>query len=195
MSGFLVSSARVCLFWSRTQDIVLAKALGALSPSTQSKTSIANKHGVDILLGGHDHFYYCCKGVDSWHGYDINQPCLGAEEDHGDVLIVKSGTDFRELSEIILSLSDTPEGSIRKKVISKITGKRVLQTPHSRDSWLYARFPQVDGTQLLRRRHHLLNSRRYWRRSYRQWTNLWKRWYASPRRHWIYVLIWLGYQR
>ena len=47
---------------------------------------------------------------------------LGAERDEGDVLIVKSGTDFRDLSEFTLTLEDTPPGSIRRKVIKEIRG-------------------------------------------------------------------------
>ncbi len=60
--------------------------------------------------------------MSAWEGYDTAQDALGAEEDHGDVLVAKSGTDFRDLSEIVLELEDTPEGSIRKKVIKEITG-------------------------------------------------------------------------
>lgn len=56
----------------------------------------------------------------------MNTEVLGAEEDDGDVLVVKSGTDFRDLSEIILELEDTPEGSIRKKLIRSIKGKSSL---------------------------------------------------------------------
>lgn len=48
---------------------------------------------------------------------------LGAEKDEGDVLVIKSGTDFRDLSEFTLTLSDTTEGSVRRKVISGICGK------------------------------------------------------------------------
>ena len=47
---------------------------------------------------------------------------LGAEADEGDVLIVKSGTDFRDLSEFTLELEDTPEGSVRRKLIKSIHG-------------------------------------------------------------------------
>lgn len=35
---------------------------------------------------------------------------------------MKSGTDFRDLSEINLTLSSTPEGSLRSRVISRIMG-------------------------------------------------------------------------
>ncbi|THH15603.1 hypothetical protein EW146_g4905 [Bondarzewia mesenterica] len=104
-------------------DIVLAKKLFALTPSAQKNHNIANEHGVDIILGGHDHLYFIGRGVDAWEGYDLSSEVLGAEDDDGDVLIVKSGTDFRDLSEILLELEDTPEGSVRRKVIKRVTGK------------------------------------------------------------------------
>lgn len=59
----------------------------------------------------------------SWEGYDLTQEVLGAEGDKGDVLVVKSGTDFRDLSEFTLELEDTPSGSIRRKVIKSIIGQ------------------------------------------------------------------------
>ena len=61
----------------------------------------------------------------SWEGYDLDQECLGSEGDKGDVLIVKSGTDFRELTSIDLELEDVPEtteGAVRRKLIKSITG-------------------------------------------------------------------------
>ena len=70
--------------------------------------------------------YYISKGVTSWQGYDINEHVLGAEMDEGDVLIVKSGTDFQDLSEVNLTLKDTPTGSIRRKVIQEIRGEYML---------------------------------------------------------------------
>jgi len=74
-------------------------------------------------LGGHDHLYFVGRGVDKWDNYDLSGHVLGAEDDKGDALVIKSGTDFRELSEILLELKDTPEGSIRTKVIRRVTGK------------------------------------------------------------------------
>ncbi|KAH7927752.1 Metallo-dependent phosphatase [Leucogyrophana mollusca] len=115
-------------------DITLAKNLFALSPSAQADSMIASCHGVDILLGGHDHLYYVSRGVTSWEGYDTTHPVLGAENDHGDVLVVKSGTDFRDLSEITLELEDTPDGSVRRKVIKDIRGKRHSTKPDSPSS-------------------------------------------------------------
>lgn len=76
-----------------------------------------------MILGGHDHLYFVGKGVDSWENYDLATKVLGGEDDKGDVLIVKSGTDFRDLSELVLNIEDaTQEGAIRKKVIRNITG-------------------------------------------------------------------------
>ena len=107
---------------SRFQDILLAKATNALSPSHQD-SSFPSTHGIDLILGGHDHLYYASKGVTSWENYDTLQDVLGAENDKGDVLVAKSGTDFRDLSEIVLELTDTPAGSVRKKVITAVRGE------------------------------------------------------------------------
>ncbi|KAF8556890.1 Metallo-dependent phosphatase [Imleria badia] len=104
-------------------DIQLAKDLLASSPSAQKTHTIAGEHGIDIILGGHDHVYFVSKGVTTWEGYDVSKPSIGAEGDHGDILVVKSGTDFRELSELTLVLEDTPPGSVRKKVIKAVHGK------------------------------------------------------------------------
>jgi hypothetical protein len=106
----------------RSQDVSIAKRLFALSPSAQQKTPIASSHGVDLILGGHDHLYYISKGVTSWENYDLGQPVLGAEEDEGDILVVKSGNDFRDLSELTLELEPTSPGSVRSHVIAAING-------------------------------------------------------------------------
>lgn len=100
---------------------MLAKAVKALSPSHQDD-SFLSSHGVDLILGGHDHLYYASKGVTSWENYDASQDVLGAENDNGDVLVAKSGTDFRDLSEIELELSEAPVGSVRRRVITAIKG-------------------------------------------------------------------------
>lgn len=78
---------------------------------------------MDLILGGHDHLYYVSKGVDSWEGFDVHEKVLGAEHDLGDVLCVKSGSDFRDLSEINLELEVTPAVSVRNKIIKRITGE------------------------------------------------------------------------
>ncbi|KAI0031814.1 Metallo-dependent phosphatase [Vararia minispora EC-137] len=124
----------IALTHARCVDIKLAKALLALTPAAQKHKNISRSHGVDIILGGHDHLYFVGRGVDSWDGYDLNDEILGAEEDSGDVMIVKSGTDFRDLSEFILELEDAPEGSVRRKVIRRITGKHHEIKPNMRSN-------------------------------------------------------------
>jgi hypothetical protein len=79
--------------------------------------------------------YFVSQGVDGWENLDRNKRPLGTESvDKGDILVVKSGSDFRDLSEMTLELSSTPEGSVRNKVISKITGKRHEIIPGMRSS-------------------------------------------------------------
>ncbi|KAF7354380.1 Metallo-dependent phosphatase [Mycena venus] len=107
-----------------SNDIKLAKALFALSPTAQAKTNIGSEHGVDLILGGHDHVYWISKGVTEWDGYDLQTPHPDAKEDQGEVLVIKSGTDFQDISEVILTLKDAPDGSIRNKLIQEIKGKR-----------------------------------------------------------------------
>lgn len=116
------------------QDLVLAKELLALTPSSQNSTPISDKHGVDLILGGHDHMYFVSRGIDQWEHFNRNSKIPGAEADEGDVLVVKSGSDFRDLSEMTLELSATPTGSVRNKVISKITGIRHRVVPGMRSS-------------------------------------------------------------
>lgn len=108
--------------------MALAKRLLALSPSAQATQPIHNLHGIDIILGGHDHLYYVSKGITSWENYDTTQSVLGAEDDHGDILVIKSGSDFRDLSEVILQLERSPLGSVRSLVIKSITGKVVFKS-------------------------------------------------------------------
>ncbi|KAF9452854.1 Metallo-dependent phosphatase [Macrolepiota fuliginosa MF-IS2] len=115
-------------------DIALAKRLLALSPSGRDTQPIINEHGVDALLGGHDHLYYVSKGAGDWEGYDKKPDILGAEEDKGDILVFKSGYDFKELSELVLELEDTPEGSVRRKLIKNVTGKHHAITPEMQSS-------------------------------------------------------------
>jgi hypothetical protein len=105
------------------QDLLLARELLALSPSTRTCHPIADEHGVDLVLGGHDHIYYVCKDSGEWENHDKTQPVLGGEGDKGDVLVIKSGTDFRDLSEIALKLEEAPTKSVRRRIIKNLTGK------------------------------------------------------------------------
>ncbi|KAG9013097.1 hypothetical protein FRB94_003931 [Tulasnella sp. JGI-2019a] len=104
------------------QDITLAKQLGAL-PNGGG----ASQHGVDITFGGHDHMYYIGRGIKEWENYDFNKQELGAEGDDG-LLIVKSGTDFRDLSSMEVEVIDAPEGSVRKKIVKSIKGNHHIVT-------------------------------------------------------------------
>ena len=131
------------------QDIQLAKQLLALTPSSQSSSNIANEHGVDIILGGHDHLYFVGRGVDEWDNYNLSERVLGAEGDKGDVLVIKSGTDFRDISEICLELNDTAEGSARKMLISRITGECTGLAKESK-GYRGTYCPQESVTRLLR---------------------------------------------
>ncbi|KAG8763597.1 hypothetical protein FRC11_000856 [Ceratobasidium sp. 423] len=101
-------------------DIELAKQV--LAHSKLSKGS-ANSHGADVLFGGHDHMYYIGRGAQTWDNYDLDSTCLGSEGDDG-VFLIKSGTDFRDLSELTLELEDTPGGSVRRKIVKSIRGIR-----------------------------------------------------------------------
>jgi 5'-nucleotidase len=102
----------------------VAKELLALSSSSQKENPIALRHGVDLILGGHDHTYFVGRGVDSWDDLNISETekTLGAELDNGDVLVIKSGCDFRDLSAINIVLDSTPRGSVRNKIIKSISG-------------------------------------------------------------------------
>ncbi|KAG6820781.1 hypothetical protein H0H93_011546 [Arthromyces matolae] len=115
-------------------DISLAKSLLAFSPAAQTSNPIFSSHGVDVILGGHDHLYFVSKGVNSWEGYDLESVVLGAEDDQGDVLVFKSGTDFRDLSELRIELENAPPESVRRAVIKHITGKRHTIQPGSKSS-------------------------------------------------------------
>ncbi|KAJ8501489.1 hypothetical protein ONZ45_g12136 [Pleurotus djamor] len=110
-------------------DIKLARALGALSPSAQGYANIPSEQGVDLLLSGHDHYYWISKGVTAWEGYDLNASMPDAKDDNGDVLIVKSGTDYQDISEVILTLQDTPPGrkrcTIRGNLAEDATMKQI----------------------------------------------------------------------
>jgi 5'-nucleotidase len=105
----------------------MARDLLALSPSAQTSKNIASEHGIDLVLGGHDHIYWISKGVTQWNGYDINKAIPDATDDRGDVLIVKSGTDYQDISSVVITLVDAPEGSIRKKIIKEIKGIAIVQ--------------------------------------------------------------------
>ncbi|WWC91447.1 uncharacterized protein L201_006393 [Kwoniella dendrophila CBS 6074] len=110
-------------------DIKLCNELGAVA----DKPGVENEHGVDLLVGGHDHIYYIGKGYKSWEGYSGRHDAPGTTEDHG-VRLIKSGTDFRDLTSAVLELTPTKPGSIRKHIISSLTGKHLYVLPSSPSS-------------------------------------------------------------
>jgi len=120
-----ISKYFLCIYilnHSSIKDILLAKELLALSPSGQKEHPIASQHGVDLILGGHDHLYFVGRGVNSWDNFNISEKVLGAEFDNSDVLVIKSGSDFRDLSAINIVLESTPKGSVRNKIVKSISG-------------------------------------------------------------------------
>ena len=80
------------------------------------------------------------KGAKSWDGYPGDRDARGTEEDHGVrrvtrscqeyestdrsafYRLVKSGTDFRDLSSVALTLSESSQ-AVRRRTITELTGK------------------------------------------------------------------------
>ncbi|CAG8444830.1 8501_t:CDS:2 [Ambispora leptoticha] len=81
---------------------------------------------IDLVLGGHDHFYYVGKGCEvlsGWTRHDLD----GSQEDDG-VRVVKSGTDFRELSilEIDVEELDNEDGGTIKIMKNILVTRREI---------------------------------------------------------------------
>jgi len=74
--------------------------------------------------------YYIGKGAKDWEGFRGEPNIRGVTEDKG-VCLIKSGTDFRDLSEAVFELEDTLEGSVRTKVVKKLSGKHLEITPET----------------------------------------------------------------
>jgi 5'-nucleotidase len=103
-------------------DIDLANDLGA------TKSASSEEHGVDLVLGGHDHTYYIGKGVDDYRGEHWETDMPGLDKD-ADCLIVKSGTDFHDLSEIKLEISKAEEDKSRRRRIVGVKVERHSTKP------------------------------------------------------------------
>lgn len=73
------------------------------------------------MCNRHDHFYYIGKGCEIINGW-IREEVSGSGEDNG-VRVVKSGTDFRELSIVECEVEeiDNEEGGTIK-IIKKVAG-------------------------------------------------------------------------
>ncbi|WVQ75350.1 hypothetical protein IAR50_004969 [Cryptococcus sp. DSM 104548] len=107
-------------------DITLANELGAVA----GKAGLENEHGLDLIIGGHDHIG---QGSKSWEGYSGRKGAPGTQEDTS-CLIMKNGTDFRDLTSASLELTPSPPGSIRKHLITSLTGKHHYVLPSSPSS-------------------------------------------------------------
>lgn len=103
-------------------DIDFANAVGAVSNPDP------NSHGVDLVLGGHDHIYYVGNGASSFQGQEYPKGEPGTEKDSA-TMIVKSGTDFRDLSELKLELTDKNNAAVRKRTIRNLSVKRYRASP------------------------------------------------------------------
>ncbi|KAI8339987.1 Metallo-dependent phosphatase-like protein [Chlamydoabsidia padenii] len=88
---------------------------------------------VDLILGGHDHFYYVTKSIDivgeNWSRQDnLKDVGFDPERDLDGTLpirIVKSGTDFREFGLLHLTIDTDHQG---KKFIQHMTAEHKLVT-------------------------------------------------------------------
>ena len=103
-------------------DIDFANAVGAVSNPD------ANSHGVDLVLGGHDHIYYVGNGASNFTGDNFPRGEPGTEKDQA-AMVVKSGTDFRDLSELTLELTDRDDSAVRKRTIRSLSVKRYRASP------------------------------------------------------------------
>ncbi|EST07465.1 Phosphoesterase domain protein [Kalmanozyma brasiliensis GHG001] len=103
-------------------DIDFANAVGAVSNPDPSS------HGVDLVLGGHDHIYYVGNGASSFQGDDFPRGEPGTEKDKN-AMVVKSGTDFRDLSELKLELTDRDDSAVRKRIIKSLAVQRYRTSP------------------------------------------------------------------
>ncbi|CAG8613328.1 22864_t:CDS:2, partial [Dentiscutata erythropus] len=83
------------------------------------------KDDIDLMLGGHDHFYYIGKGCDVIHGWNRNESEIDESKSDDGIRLVKSGTDFRELSIVELDIDEnTNAGGRTLKKIKNITVTR-----------------------------------------------------------------------
>ncbi|KAI9281605.1 Metallo-dependent phosphatase-like protein [Sporodiniella umbellata] len=87
---------------------------------------------VDLILGGHDHFYYVSRSItiagQTW-SRDRNLIDVGFDPEQGieegkDLKVVKSGTDFREFSYLRLVVEKDASGKRRR--IEQMTAERIV---------------------------------------------------------------------
>ncbi|CAO3679079.1 hypothetical protein CU097_014074 [Rhizopus azygosporus] len=110
-------------------DIVIA--LTHMRVPNDIKLAIHCQNEIDLVLGGHDHFYYVSRSVnivgDTWTreqnlkdvGFD---PEEGLENTDG-IRVIKSGTDFREFSHLKLEIKVRDDG---RKHVQSISVERIV---------------------------------------------------------------------
>ncbi|KAF8701381.1 Metallo-dependent phosphatase, partial [Rhizoctonia solani] len=103
------------------EDIELAKQASVFAASSKRGDGLEHIPGIDIIFGGHDHHYWVSNGVP----VEGLQPELSEKEksESKDTLIVKSGTDFQDLSEVMIQVEERPNGTERKYVVTSVKGK------------------------------------------------------------------------
>ncbi|KAF0455054.1 Metallo-dependent phosphatase [Gigaspora margarita] len=100
------------------------------------------KDDIDLILGGHDHFYYIGKGCDVINGWsreaEGNDGWTGKDAVGDDgVRLVKSGTDFRELSIVELDIDEnTNEGRTLKRIKNITVTRREVTSSIVEDEYL-----------------------------------------------------------
>ncbi|EUC66990.1 ser/thr phosphatase family protein [Rhizoctonia solani AG-3 Rhs1AP] len=109
-------------------DLELARQVGAYPADcdtlVKDNKKLEDIPGVDAIFGGHNHEYYLGKGITLAHSRGLNPPNIqvndfDTNEEYNDLLVVKSGSDFNDLSEVIIHLEDR-EGTCRKKLVKSI---------------------------------------------------------------------------
>lgn len=91
------------------------RALTSLSPSDWQRCKVLGRF--------HEGRWLPRRGKGS--GRAVSEPLavIHKSANGGLASLIKSGTDFRDLSEAILELKEQPEGSIRRRTIVGLTGK------------------------------------------------------------------------
>ncbi|CAE6489656.1 unnamed protein product [Rhizoctonia solani] len=96
--------------------------------SSLGKGVLKDTPGIDLILGGHDHEYFLGKGVkliETTFPQGKREPpkTQGALDNDDGLLLIKSGTDFQDLSEIEITVEEGNE-QVRRKVIKSVEVKR-----------------------------------------------------------------------
>ncbi|KAH7319536.1 Metallo-dependent phosphatase-like protein [Rhizoctonia solani] len=105
------------------EDVELAKQVNCYTADTYNglgKGKLEDTPGVDLILGGHDHVYFTGKGVELERTIGTPKETQDPLPADDGVLIIKSGTDFEELSECAIEVEDRHDGKVRKKVIKSV---------------------------------------------------------------------------